>query len=176
MGQGHFAVILPAAGKSSRFGDPKQKKIYSELDGRAVWLRAVEPFVNRDDVSQIIMAIAPEDREMFDRRYRASVAFMNIKVIDGGRRAHRHRRPARSSVSTRNATISPFMTPPALASPTTSSTPSSPPANLMAPPCSPCGSPRPSSKSITITSPLAPYPASTCTSPRLPRFFAEISF
>ncbi len=84
MGQGHFAVILPAAGKSSRFGDPKQKKIYSELDGRAVWLRAVEPFVNRDDVSQIIMAIAAEDREMFDRRYRASVAFMNIKVIDGG--------------------------------------------------------------------------------------------
>jgi len=84
MGQGHFAVILAAAGKSSRFGDPKQKKIYSELDGRAVWLRAVEPFVNRDDVSQIIMAIAAEDREMFDRRYRASVAFMNIKVIDGG--------------------------------------------------------------------------------------------
>ena len=84
MGQGQFAVILPAAGKSSRFGDPKQKKIYAELDGRAVWLRAVEPFVNRDDVAQIIMAIAAEDREMFERRYRASVAFMNIKVIDGG--------------------------------------------------------------------------------------------
>ena len=84
MGQGSFAVILPAAGKSSRFGDPKQKKIYSELDGRAVWLRAVEPFVNRDDVAQIIMAIAAEDRELFDRRYQASVAFMNIKVIDGG--------------------------------------------------------------------------------------------
>ena len=84
MGQDQFAVILPAAGKSSRFGDPKQKKIYAELEGRAVWLRSVEPFVNRDDVVQIIMAIAPEDREMFERRYRASVAFMNIKVIDGG--------------------------------------------------------------------------------------------
>ena len=84
MGQDQFAVILPAAGKSSRFGDPKQKKIYAELDGRAVWLRAVEPFVNRDDVAQIIMAIAAEDREMFERRYRASVAFMNIKVIEGG--------------------------------------------------------------------------------------------
>ena len=93
MGQGQFAVILPAAGKSSRFGDPKQKKIYAELDGRAVWLRAVEPFVNRDDVAQIIMAIAAEDREMFDRRYRASVAFMNIKVIEGGAERDRHRRP-----------------------------------------------------------------------------------
>src|SRR5215471_9282140 len=81
---GLFSVIFPAAGKSSRFGDPKQKKIYTELDGRAVWLRAVEPFVNRDDVGQMILAIAPEDRELFERRYRASVAFMNIKVIDGG--------------------------------------------------------------------------------------------
>ena len=79
-----FAVILPAAGRSTRFGDPKQKKIYAELEGRAVWLRAVEPFVNRDDVGQIVLAIAPEDREMFERKFRASVAFMGIKVIDGG--------------------------------------------------------------------------------------------
>jgi 2-C-methyl-D-erythritol 4-phosphate cytidylyltransferase len=81
---GQFAVILPAAGRSSRFGNPKQKKIYAELDGRAVWLRAIEPFVNRDDVRQMILAIAPEDRELFERRYRASVAFMNIQVIEGG--------------------------------------------------------------------------------------------
>ena len=83
-----FTVILPAAGRSSRFGDPKQKKVFAELDGRAVWLRAVEPFVNRDDVAQVIVAIAPEDRELFERRYRASVAFMNIKVIDGGAERH----------------------------------------------------------------------------------------
>jgi 2-C-methyl-D-erythritol 4-phosphate cytidylyltransferase len=81
---GPFAVIFPAAGKSSRFGDPKQKKIYAELTGRAVWLRAVEPFLNRDDVGQMILAIAPEDRELFERRYRANVAFMNIRVIEGG--------------------------------------------------------------------------------------------
>ena len=81
---GKFAVILPAAGRSARFGDPKQKKIYAELDGRAVWLRAVEPFVNRDDVAQIILAIASEDRERFERRYRPSVAFMNITIVEGG--------------------------------------------------------------------------------------------
>ncbi|HEY2154247.1 MAG TPA: IspD/TarI family cytidylyltransferase, partial [Isosphaeraceae bacterium] len=79
-----FAVILPAAGRSTRFGDPKQKKIYADLDGRAVWLRAVEPFVNRDDVGQILLAIAPEDRELFERRYRPNVAFLNIKVLEGG--------------------------------------------------------------------------------------------
>jgi 2-C-methyl-D-erythritol 4-phosphate cytidylyltransferase len=83
-----FAVILPAAGRSTRFGDPKQKKIYADLDGRAVWLRAVDPFLNRDDVAQIIVAISPDDRELFERRYRPSVAFLNIKVIDGGAERH----------------------------------------------------------------------------------------
>jgi 2-C-methyl-D-erythritol 4-phosphate cytidylyltransferase len=81
---GQFAVILPAAGRSSRFGDPKQKKIFAELDGRAVWLRALDPFVNRDDVGEMIVVIAPSDRELFESRYRANMAFLNIRVIDGG--------------------------------------------------------------------------------------------
>jgi 2-C-methyl-D-erythritol 4-phosphate cytidylyltransferase len=79
-----FAVIVPAAGRSSRFGDPKQKKVYAELDGRAVWLRAVEPFINRDDVAQTVVVIDAADRELFELRFRASVAFLNIKVIEGG--------------------------------------------------------------------------------------------
>ena len=61
-----FAVILPAAGRSTRFGDPKQKKIYADLDGRAVWLRAVEPFLNRDDVGEIVQEV--EDRVRRGRR------------------------------------------------------------------------------------------------------------
>ena len=30
------------------------------------------------------MAIAPEDRELFERRYRPNVAFLNIQVVEGG--------------------------------------------------------------------------------------------
>jgi 2-C-methyl-D-erythritol 4-phosphate cytidylyltransferase len=81
---GRFAVILPAAGRSTRFGDSKQKKIYAELDGRAVWLRAADPFLGREDVAQIIVAISPEDRELFERRYQANVAFLGIIVVEGG--------------------------------------------------------------------------------------------
>jgi 2-C-methyl-D-erythritol 4-phosphate cytidylyltransferase len=81
---GRFAVILPSAGRSTRFGDPKQKKIHADLDGRAVWLRALDPFLNRDDVTQTIVVIAPEDRELFERRFSANVAFLNITVVDGG--------------------------------------------------------------------------------------------
>lgn len=82
------ALILPAAGTSSRFGDPTQKKIFADLDGRAVWLRAVDPFLNRDDICQIILAIHPEDRELFTGRYHANVAFLGITVIDGGAERH----------------------------------------------------------------------------------------
>ena len=55
--QPKFAVILPAAGKSSRFRD-KEKKPFANLDGRAVWLRSVELFVTRPDVVQCILVIA----------------------------------------------------------------------------------------------------------------------
>lgn len=81
---GKFAAILLAAGKSSRFKN-KEKKPFADLDGRAVWLRSLELFSVREDVVQILIAVAKEDRELFERRYRANVAFLsNAKVVDGG--------------------------------------------------------------------------------------------
>ncbi len=79
-----FAVIFPAAGKSSRYGG-KEKKPFDILDGRAVWIRTVEAFLNRDDVGQLILVVAPEDREMVERKFRANLAFMGIKLVDGGK-------------------------------------------------------------------------------------------
>ena len=78
-----FAVILPAAGKSTRFRD-KEKKPYTLLDGRAVWLRSAELFITRQDVCQTILVVAPEDMEMFRRRFTANIAFMDIKIVEGG--------------------------------------------------------------------------------------------
>src|SRR5262245_61622846 len=79
-----FAVILPAAGQSSRFKD-KEKKPFTNLDGRAVWLRSAELFVTRQDVLQTIIVVAPEDQELFRRRYGANLAFMNVQIADGGK-------------------------------------------------------------------------------------------
>ena len=78
-----FAVILPAAGRSSRFHD-RRKKQFTELDGRAVWVRTAELFISRDDVCQTILAVAPEDREEFSQRFGANLAFMGVEVVDGG--------------------------------------------------------------------------------------------
>lgn len=78
-----FAVIFPAAGRSSRFKD-KEKKPFVNLDGRAVWLRTVEHFINRPDVAQCIIVVSPDDQEMFRRRYGANLAFMNLQIANGG--------------------------------------------------------------------------------------------
>src|SRR5262245_42700219 len=78
-----IAVILPAAGQSSRFRD-KERKVFANLDGRAVWLRAAEAFVNRDDVIQTLVVIAPGDLETFKTRYGAHLGLLGVEVIPGG--------------------------------------------------------------------------------------------
>lgn len=79
-----FAVILPAAGKSSRFGDPWRKKVFVDLKGRPVWLRSAEAFLSREDVVQTILCISPDDHEWFRDKFAANLAFLNIDVVDGG--------------------------------------------------------------------------------------------
>ena len=79
-----FAVILPAAGKSSRFSLQNKKKPFVELKGRAVWVRSAELFVNRDDVAQTIIAVAPDDMEWFKEKFRPNLAFMDIEIVEGG--------------------------------------------------------------------------------------------
>jgi 2-C-methyl-D-erythritol 4-phosphate cytidylyltransferase len=42
-------------------------------------------FITRDDVCQCIIVIAPDDQELFRRRYGANIAFMNIQLAEGGK-------------------------------------------------------------------------------------------
>ena len=84
-----FAVILPAAGRSSRFQDKSYKKPFAPLANKAVWLHSAERFLARSDVVQTILVIAPEDRAEFNLKFAANVAILGIEVVDGGARAGR---------------------------------------------------------------------------------------
>jgi 2-C-methyl-D-erythritol 4-phosphate cytidylyltransferase len=55
-----FAVILPAAGSSSRFGGGRNK-LFAELGGRAVVLRTLDAFLNRADVRLVVMSATLRD-------------------------------------------------------------------------------------------------------------------
>ncbi|MEX0728200.1 MAG: 2-C-methyl-D-erythritol 4-phosphate cytidylyltransferase [Planctomycetaceae bacterium] len=79
-----FAVILAAAGKSTRFQEHRKKKPFVELAGRPVWVRSAELFTNREDVVQTIIAVDPDDLEWFKEKFRPNLAFMNIDIVTGG--------------------------------------------------------------------------------------------
>jgi 2-C-methyl-D-erythritol 4-phosphate cytidylyltransferase len=79
-----FAVILPAAGKSTRFTSHKRKKPFIDLKGRPGWVRAAECFVNRDDVRQVLLVVSREDMEWVKEKFRPNLAFMNVDIVEGG--------------------------------------------------------------------------------------------
>ncbi|HVX11973.1 MAG TPA: 2-C-methyl-D-erythritol 4-phosphate cytidylyltransferase [Pirellulales bacterium] len=81
----NFAVILPAAGASSRFKDKNYKKPFAPLADRAVWLHSAERFLHRQDVKQLIVVIAAEDRENFEFKFSSNVVILGIDVVEGGK-------------------------------------------------------------------------------------------
>ncbi len=83
MSDARYAVIIPAAGRSSRFGGV-EKKPFVSLDGRAIWLRSAELFWKREDVSKVYLVISPDDRDEFRARFGHLLAFANAEVVDGG--------------------------------------------------------------------------------------------
>ncbi len=80
----NVAVILAAAGSSTRFGDPNFKKVYALLAGRAVWLHSADIFLEHPRVGQVIVVVHPDDREMFKEKYSAATAMMGIEIAHGG--------------------------------------------------------------------------------------------
>lgn len=79
-----FAVIVAAAGSSSRFKNQNYKKPFAPLANKAVWLHSAERFLARDDVKQLIVVIGADDRENFDFKFGANIAIMGIDVVEGG--------------------------------------------------------------------------------------------
>ena len=81
-----FAVILPAAGNSTRFQQQQhKKKVFVELKGRPVWVRSAEFFVHREDVVQTLLTISPDDMEWFREKFRPNLAFLNVELVSGGK-------------------------------------------------------------------------------------------
>ena len=79
-----FAVILPAAGKSSRFGDAFYKKPFAPLENRPVWMHSAERFVNRSDVKQTLIVISREDLDDFQEKFGGNCAMLGIEIVAGG--------------------------------------------------------------------------------------------
>jgi 2-C-methyl-D-erythritol 4-phosphate cytidylyltransferase len=79
----NVAVIICAAGVSSRFGGTR-KKAFVDVAGRAVFLRSVEHFADRDDVKQVLLGIAAEDEELVSVKWGPNLKFFNVQTFMGG--------------------------------------------------------------------------------------------
>lgn len=79
----NVAAIICAAGASSRFGG-KRKKAFVDVAGRAVFLRSVEFFANRDDVKQVLLGISQEDEELVNVKWGPNLKFFNTTIFQGG--------------------------------------------------------------------------------------------
>ncbi|MHC4666607.1 MAG: 2-C-methyl-D-erythritol 4-phosphate cytidylyltransferase [Planctomycetota bacterium] len=78
------AAIICAAGASKRFGG-KRKKPFVDVGGRAAFLRSVELFSDRQDVKQVLLAIAPEDEELVNVKWGPNLKFFNVRICFGGK-------------------------------------------------------------------------------------------
>jgi len=79
----NVAAIICAAGPGTRFGG-KRKKQYVDVAGRAVFMRSVEVFADRDDVKQVLLGISEEDEELLTVKWGAKLQFFGVKTFYGG--------------------------------------------------------------------------------------------
>jgi 2-C-methyl-D-erythritol 4-phosphate cytidylyltransferase len=79
-----LALILAAAGQSTRFGQTVRKKPFLDLAGTPVWVRALQPFLHRGDLLQKIIVVAPDEVVWFEREYAAEMARWGVEVVAGG--------------------------------------------------------------------------------------------
>jgi len=80
-----FCVIVAAAGKGERFGG-REKKTFAKIDGRPMFIQTLQRFVKRDNLSETILAVAPEDFDMVKTKFGPNIAFMGVKLVKGGAR------------------------------------------------------------------------------------------
>jgi len=79
-----LSVILPAAGKSTRFGGGDLKKVFTPLAGKPVWLRSAEVFSSLDFVHQIVVVLSPEDLNYFQATFSTQIEQLGLLVVPGG--------------------------------------------------------------------------------------------
>lgn len=80
---GSVAAILPAAGKSRRFGGP-EKKIFLRLAGRPVWYHSAAALRRRREVGPLVLAVDGEDLPRWESEFDELLRELNATVVLGG--------------------------------------------------------------------------------------------
>jgi 2-C-methyl-D-erythritol 4-phosphate cytidylyltransferase len=85
-----IAVILPASGLGTRMGKGSaeragaSRKQFMLLEGSPILIHTVRKFAASDRVSEIIVAVRPEDREWVESMLRQEFPGERVQVVEGG--------------------------------------------------------------------------------------------
>ena len=77
-----IAVIFPVV--TPGFAGKGAARPFSKIDGREVFLRCVELYTSRDQVTQRIIVVTPDDLLTMQERYSAHLGFQGVTVTAGG--------------------------------------------------------------------------------------------
>jgi|TARA_B100000959_G_scaffold115262_1_gene121491 2-C-methyl-D-erythritol 4-phosphate cytidylyltransferase len=77
-----IAVIIPAAGKSTRYGE--KDKLAEDLGGRPLLIRTVEFFTKREEITQIIVVGPSQSFDSFKERFGPALSFHGVLIVKGG--------------------------------------------------------------------------------------------
>src|ERR1051325_2230966 len=85
-----IAVILPAAGLGTRMGKSSaeksgtSRKQFMLLEGSPILIYTVRKFAASDRVTEILIAVRPEDREWVESMLGSEFAAGRVRVVEGG--------------------------------------------------------------------------------------------
>src|SRR5437879_4365995 len=57
---------------------------YAKVDNREVFMRTIELYTNRDQVTQRILCVSPDDMSLMQQKYSAHLGFQGVSVTAGG--------------------------------------------------------------------------------------------
>jgi len=78
-----MSVIVVAAGSGKRFGG-NENKIFAKIENQPLFLKAVQLFVNREDVCQTILVVSPADMAQMKTKFGGNLGFMGVELVQGG--------------------------------------------------------------------------------------------
>jgi len=92
------SVIIAAAGAGRRFGGDRNK-IFELIGDRAVFLRSVDLFAQRNDVLEILLVASRIDRDRIEADFAGQLRRLNVSLITGGDTRSQSVRNALAAVS-----------------------------------------------------------------------------
>ena len=78
------AVIMPAAGSGSRFGQARNK-LFATIAGEALWVHSARRLRSHRAVGRIILPVADRDRSVFQNDFCKTIEHLGIEVVLGGK-------------------------------------------------------------------------------------------